>query len=153
MANKFFKKPKNVAIQLLNLKSKYECLDCNLGVGKLFWKQRVRPSDLSRTYDITVKYNGMTPEVYLYNQGIMTKEDEYIPHCYRRHYKNKEDEYVKLCLYYPGYQEWSRDMFLSDTIIPWTIDWLYFYELWRVTGKWLGGGIEHEKNKKDMLSN
>ena len=72
----------------------------------------------------------MTPEVYLYNQGIMTKEDEYIPHCYKRHYKSKEDEYVKLCLYYPRYKEWSRDMFLSDTIIPWTIDWLYFYAPW-----------------------
>lgn len=146
MANKFFKKPKNVAIQLLNLKSKYDCLDCKLGMGNLIWKQRVRPSKLSRTYDITVKYNGITPEVYLYNQGIMTKKDEYIPHCYRRHYNNKADEYVKVCLYYPKYQEWSRDMFLADTIIPWTIDWLYFYELWRITGKWLGGGIEHEKN-------
>ena len=146
MANKFFKKPKNVAIQLLKLKSKYECLDCKLGMGKLFWKQRVRPSKLSRSYDITVKYNGITPEVYLYNQGIMMKEDEYIPHCYRRHYNSKDDEYVKLCLYYPKYHEWSRDMFLSDTIIPWAIDWLYFYELWRITGKWLGGGIEHEKN-------
>lgn len=153
MANKFFKKPKNVAIQLLNLKSKYECLDSKLGIGKLIWKQRVRPSELSRTYDITVKYNGKIPEVYLYNQGIMTKEDEYIPHCFRRHYKNKEDEYVKLCLYYPRYHEWSNDMFLSETVIPWTIDWLYYYELWRITGKWLGGGIEHEKDEKNNISN
>lgn len=153
MANKFFKKPKNVAIQLLNLKSKYECLDSKLGIGKLIWKQRVRPSELSRTYDITVKYNGKIPEVYLYNQGIMTKENEYIPHCFRRHYKNKEDEYVKLCLYYPRYHEWSNDMFLSETVIPWTIDWLYYYELWRITGKWLGGGIEHEKDEKNNISN
>lgn len=153
MANKYFKKPKNVAIQLLNLKSKYECLDSKLGIGKLIWKQRVRPSELSRTYDITVKYNGKIPEVYLYNQGIMTKEDEYIPHCFRRHYKNKEDEYVKLCLYYPRYNEWSNDMFLSETVIPWTIDWLYYYELWRITGKWLGGGIEHEKDEKNNISN
>ena len=119
----------------------------------MIWKQRVRPSELSRTYDITVKYNGKIPEVYLYNQGIMTKEDEYIPHCFRRHYKNKEDEYVKLCLYYPRYHEWSNDMFLSETVIPWTIDWLYYYELWRITGKWLGGGIEHEKDEKNNISN
>lgn len=146
MANKFFKKPKNVAIQLINLKSKYKCLDCNLKNGKLIWKQRIKPSQLSRTYDITLKYNGITPEVYLYSQGIMKCKNEHIPHCYKRHYKNKQDEYVKLCLYYPKYQEWSKDMLLSDTIIPWTIDWLYFYELWRITGKWLGGGITHEKN-------
>lgn len=146
MANKFFKKPKNVALQLLNLKLKYDYLDCELGKGKLIWKQRVRPSELSRTYDITVKYNGVTPEVYLYNQGIMTKKNEYIPHCYRRHYNNENDEYVKLCLYYPKNQEWSRNMLLSETIIPWTIDWLYFYEIWRITGKWLGGGVTHERN-------
>lgn len=146
MANKFFKKPKNVALQLLNLKLKYDYLDCKLEMGKLIWKQRVRPSELSRTYDITVKYNGVTPEVYLYNQSIMTKKNEYIPHCYRRYYNNENDEYVKLCLYYPKNQEWSRDMLLSETIIPWTIDWLYFYEIWRITGKWLGGGVTHERN-------
>lgn len=146
MANKFFKKPKNVAIQLLNLKSKYESLNYDLHKGKLLWEQRVRPSELSKTYDITLKYNGVYPEVYLYNQGIMKEKDEYIPHCYKRHYKSENDEYVRLCLYYPKYQEWSKDMLLSDTIIPWTIDWLYFYELWRITGKWLGGGVEHEKS-------
>ena len=146
MANKFFKKPKNVAIQLLNLKSKYDCLDFKLEIGKLYWKQRVKPSKLSKSYDITVIYNGRFPEVYLYNQGIMTKKNEQIPHCYKRHYKSNDDEYVKLCLYYPKYHEWSADMFLSETVIPWAIDWLYFYELWRITGTWLGGGIEHEKN-------
>ena len=31
---------------------------------------------------------------------------------------------------------------ISNTIIPWTIEWLYFYELWLATGEWLGGG-EH----------
>ena len=37
-------------------------------------------------------------------------------------------------------------MFLSETIIPWAIEWLKYYELWRITGKWLGGGIEHGKD-------
>lgn len=145
MASKFFHKPKNVAIQLFNLKSKYKSIDYNLRNGTLIWKQKVKPSKLSREYEITLKYNGNIPEIYLYNQGIMKKENEKIPHCYKSSYKNKNNEYVKLCLYYPGNYEWSNEMLLSDTIIPWAIDWLYFYELWRITGKWLGGGVVHGK--------
>ena len=76
----------------------------------------------------------------------MKSQDDNVPHCYKRHYKNKENEYVKICLYYPKYKEWTKDMYISDTIIPWAIEWLYYYEYWRLTGKWLGGGIEHEKN-------
>jgi hypothetical protein len=45
-----------------------------------------------------------------------------------------------LCLFDPATDEWSRDMALADTIIPWTIDWLASYEGWRATGVWTGGG-------------
>ena len=32
---------------------------------------------------------------------------------------------------------------IADTIIPWTSEWLFFYELWLATGgEWLGEG-EH----------
>jgi hypothetical protein len=35
-------------------------------------------------------------------------------------------------------------MLLADTILPWTSEWLFYYELWSVNGyEWLGGGIEH----------
>lgn len=75
----------------------------------------------------------------------MKKKDEFVPHCYHRFYESDDNEYVKLCLYYPKYKEWTKSMFLSETIIPWAIDWIKYYELWRITGKWLGGGIVHEK--------
>jgi len=146
LASKFFHKPKSVAIQLFNLNAKYKGLDYSLKRGNLVWKQKVRPSEISREYEITIKYNGNTPEIYLYNQGIMKEKNEKIPHCYERFYNNENNEYVKICIYYPKNQEWSRDMLLSDTIVPWAIDWIHFYELWRITGKWLGGGVEHGKN-------
>ena len=101
---------------------------------------------MSKEYILTLKYDRNKPEVYLINQGIMKSQDDNVPHCYKRHYKNKENEYVKICLYYPKYKEWTKEMYISDTIIPWAIEWLYYYEHWRLTGKWLGGGIEHEKN-------
>ena len=95
---------------------------------------------------MTLKYDKNKPEVYLINQGIMKSEEDKVPHCYKRYYKDEKNEFVKICLYYPKYKEWTKDMYISDTIIPWAIEWLYYYECWRLTGKWLGGGIEHEKN-------
>jgi hypothetical protein len=29
-------------------------------------------------------------------------------------------------------------MLIATTLIPWTALWLYYYELWLDTGKWLG---------------
>jgi len=29
-------------------------------------------------------------------------------------------------------------MLIATTILPWTALWLYYYELWLDTGKWLG---------------
>lgn len=36
---------------------------------------------------------------------------------------------------------------IANTIIPWTIEWLYYYELWLATGEWLGGGDHPEIGK------
>ncbi len=47
---------------------------------------------------------------------------------------------VVLCIFDPGTGEWSPEMPLAETTVPWTIDWLASYEGWRATGKWTGGG-------------
>ncbi len=46
----------------------------------------------------------------------------------------------RLCLYLPG--QWSGEKPIAVTIVPWASVWLYFYEVWRATGEWLGGGVE-----------
>lgn len=43
-----------------------------------------------------------------------------------------------LCLYWPKEWNWRSDQLIANTIIPWTGSWLFFYELWLDTGKWLG---------------
>jgi len=35
---------------------------------------------------------------------------------------------------------------LRETIIPWIQEWLYFYELYLITGKWYGNGEHPEKS-------
>ena len=55
----------------------------------------------------------------------------------------------RLCLFFPNGKEWNRSHLISETIIPWASEWLYYYELWLITGEWLGGGTEHSvENKK-----
>ncbi len=46
-----------------------------------------------------------------------------------------------LCLY--DAVDWRPWMKLADTIVPWTVEWLWFYELWKATGEWHGSGGNH----------
>jgi hypothetical protein len=48
-----------------------------------------------------------------------------------------------LCLYHPKSQPWSGNKNIHETIIPWTAEWLIFYELYLSEGRWLGPEISH----------
>ena len=76
---------------------------------------------------------------------LIAPEGKGLPHTY--HGK-------RLCLYYPGIDDWRGDMLLSKIIIPWISEWLLHYEIWLVTEKWYGGGKHPLKkingNKADL---
>ena len=73
-----------------------------------------------------------------------------------RTYNGKKIQHMfrdaSLCLFYPKYGEWHYTDKWTETIIPWTSLWLFYYEIWIVTGEWLGGGIHgaSEKQQKDV---
>lgn len=48
-----------------------------------------------------------------------------------------------LCLH--EMHEWKSTYFVADCIIPWASLWLYFYEIWLITGSWEGGGTHPDK--------
>ena len=62
------------------------------------------------------------------------------PHLY---WNENDPRSSRLCLFDPATNEWSLDMPIAETIIPWVIDWLASYEGWRATGEWTGGGRDH----------
>lgn len=136
--NYFKSKKHSLAQQKVALCKFFSQSTCIISKGKLVWKSIVRPTHLSREYNVEIRYsisNG--PEVYVFGDELQKLDDKDFPHNYGVDVESKR---VKICLY--RYQEFSSDKLLSDTIIPWTIEWLYYYEIWLATGEWQGGG-EH----------
>ena len=52
-----------------------------------------------------------------------------------------------LCLYDWREQPWQNAWHIHETIIPWTAEWLLFYEIFLLTGKWLGKAATHPTEK------
>lgn len=140
MANKDYIPKKAIRLfdQMMTLRAAYPSASCELHNGTLFWMGKVKPTPLSREYDVVLIYSdSQVPKVWVIGDGLQKIDDPGFPHKYDVDAKNNM---VQICLY--RYREFTRDKFLANTIIPWTIEWLYFYEIWLATGEWCGGG-EH----------
>lgn len=66
-----------------------------------------------------------------------------IPHIYRH-----DRPGVLLCLWWPKQREWVPQMKLIETFIPWTEEWLWYFEDWLKTRDWAGGGEHPEPSRK-----
>ncbi|MGO9685863.1 MAG: hypothetical protein ACLPTZ_25385 [Beijerinckiaceae bacterium] len=55
---------------------------------------------------------------------------------------------TRLCLYLPGKPEWAAWMRLDQTIVPWTLMWLFYFEDWLPSGEWRGGGEHPRKTQR-----
>lgn len=73
-----------------------------------------------------------SPKVFVDSPELLRRNEERIPHRYPD---------GSLCLYLPGAQEWGTSLYLAETVVPWTAEWLIHYELWHATGEWHGGGV------------
>ena len=67
-----------------------------------------------------------------------------IPHVYR----NDGTGVLLLCLWWPKRREWVPQLKLTETFIPWTAEWLWYFEDWLLTGEWAGGGEHPEPARK-----
>lgn len=102
------------------------------------WEGEILPGPLCEWYRIRVVYRlKQPPRAYVLKPALVPDADGNIPHTYR-------DRFGRLypCLYLPRKHEWMDSMPIAETIVPWTALWLIYYEHWRATGDWLGGG-EH----------
>ena len=105
--------------------------------GVLSWLYRARPSVIGRLYTLELRVKeGDTPSVIVRCPDVVAlSQGNPLPHVY-------SENPPTLCLYRPGKSELRPTDALVDTIIPWSIEWLHYFEIWLRTGKWEGGG-EH----------
>lgn len=96
------------------------------------WIGNLKPSLESPEYKIRISFRiGYHPQVFVISPQISPSA----PHVYRSN--------GSLCLYYPDDGSWSSEYFIAKTIVPWTAEWLRYYEIWQVTGRWFGPEAPH----------
>lgn len=130
----------DLGTQLLHLRAmKLPGAVGQLRAGLLTFKYTAQPTSISREYSLWLTYRrGDQPDVRVLAPNIpeLVADHGRIPHLYEHSHP------VRLCLYLPRTREWGPEMSLAQTIVPWSIDWLFYFEVWLATGEWTGGG-EH----------
>jgi hypothetical protein len=108
---------------------------CSVGNGELTAVGDLQPLRINACYRVRLTYRpGSRPRVFVEDPPLRARPDERIPHVWG------PDE---PCCFDPRRPDWERYMPLAHSVIPWLAKWLFFYEAWLVTGKWLGGGADH----------
>lgn len=107
---------------------------------QLEWRQWMQPSRLSRKYLVLVRWGGLRsiPEVEILSPNLRELSGgKRSPH----EFYSKEN--TKPCLMFNNgsFKDWVPSMLISESIIPWTQEWLLYWELWLSNGKWEGGGV------------
>jgi hypothetical protein len=104
-------------------------------LGQLTWTVTLKPTPMSVHYTARVRYkHRQRPVVTVVSPELQTRQGEPLPHVY------SGDE---LCLYY-GSEFDGGEHFIADTIVPWTSEWLMYYEMWLTTGEWLASEVRHD---------
>ena len=132
-------KDKTIAEQVGAIKSQYGNFYIHSGPSHLRVRGTLQPTARSDQYLVEIKYQlKKFPCIYVLQPTLVKNfKGDAIPHIYPGE---------KLCLHQPKYYEFRFSDLIANTIIPWTSLWLYYYEVWHVTGEWLGGG-EHPTRK------
>lgn len=115
----------------------FPCFHCELRRNRLVCLGSIRPSEDCDTYRVQIDYvKGGVPQVRI-RDPIIEPNIQY--HTYPD---------GQLCLFDHRMSPWEWRCKVHETIIPWIAEWLVFYELWKVTGKWLGPAAPHGEGAK-----
>ena len=127
----------NLAVQQLMLRKQFPDAHCRVSRSELTWVGILTPSPLSRSYRVRLRHSlSESPDVEVLDPKLERRDGKLPEHLYTGE---------RLCLYQPRTGEWNSTMLLSETIIPWTSEWLFHYEIWLAIGEWCGGGTHPKK--------
>jgi hypothetical protein len=120
----------SLAQQAFALRARFPGVHAALSARQLVWIGELQPTSLSRRYTVELTYARQRfPRVRVLDELEVRAGEKSLPHVYSD---------GSLCLHRDD--EWSSQMFLADTILPWAAEWLAHYEIWFATGTWYGGG-------------
>lgn len=107
-----------------------------LSRGSLVWFYSARPSAISRLYAMELTFQqGAFPQVIVRAPDLNALAGgKDLPHVYAQ-------EPPRLCLFLPWTGEWNPQRTLVETMLPWSVLWLYYFEAWLRSGEWTGGGM------------
>lgn len=132
-------RPANIALQKAALSGRYPSGTVSPSRGELVWHCPLTPTGFSETYEVVISHRtrGPAPLVYVARPRLKLVNGLRLPHVYLLN---------TLCLYY-GSREWNGSMLIANTLVPWTAEWLAYYEVWLATGgEWLGSGVHVERS-------
>lgn len=125
-------RPLSHAQQALALRAYFPGAVTQVRAGRLTWRGRLQPTAESRAYLVEVVYVGSDfPIVRVLDPPLEPDAEGGLPHLFAQ---------GTLCLH--ERHEWHPDMQIVGTIMAWTSEWLYFYEIWLATVLWFGDGDE-----------
>ncbi len=130
------RKPLTAAQQYVNLRANpLSSGDGVLRAGNFTWRFDASPSPLSRVYRVRIEMaQERSPRTFVEAPDLAVLADgRDLPHVYRNP--------TRLCLYLPGTSEWQPWMRIDQTIVPWSVLWLWYFEDWLASGEWKGGGV------------
>ena len=135
--NKLLKPKLSIAAQVNAMKKLFPNFSLTWKGKVAVWIGEILPTTLSQSYKVKVTYAlGLPPNCYVLSPKLCRRDNKQrIPHTYTKN---------RLCLYLPNSGEWTPQMLIADTIIPWASLWLFYYEIWQAIGEWLGGGKHPE---------
>ena len=139
MGNRFFKSANLSFVQQIGrMSSIHPQFQLTFVRNLARWTGAMQPSAVSRDYQVKIEYVlGKRPKVWVVQPYLQRlRPDQKIPHTFHD---------GSICLHLQ--EDWTPAMFIADTIVPWLALWLYHYEVWHATGKWLGGGHEPRAGK------
>lgn len=123
------------AQQNIAIRARFPQFKFRRGKKAYVWNGKLQPTEQSPFYDVIVESEYpielSRPKVHILRPCISTDA----PHVYTEGH---------LCLYHPREWGWVPTKFIASTIIPWTAEWLWFYEAWLLTGKWFGPSAPHD---------
>ncbi|MGD6856347.1 hypothetical protein ACQCVO_14820 [Bacillus infantis] len=101
----------------------------------IYWIGYLQPTQDSKRYTVKIEYHPYQAKVFILEPEIFS----FAPH----RYSDKS-----LCLYHPNDNSFNGETLIADTLIPWTSEWLYFYEAWIKDGVWWGKEAPHSPTPK-----